>query len=289
MRPARLPYALSLAVLSLAALSAGAPARADEWSRTYPVSGAAALVVDTNDGRVTVTSWERPEIAIHVTTAGWKIGSSVTLDAVQSGSRVELTARTPNTVVEFFPLTSHWLHIEVSVPRKCDLDLHTGDGSVTVERVTGHARVRSGDGHVSVMDSKGDLDLRTSDGSIDATGVDGRLSASSSDGHISVNGRFDSLDLSSGDGRIEAEAQRGSLLSDGWDLDTSDGGIRLRIPGDLKANLDASTGDGGISVDVPVEVQGSWRAERRLHGTMNGGGPLIRLRTADGSIRVEKL
>jgi DUF4097 and DUF4098 domain-containing protein YvlB len=280
--------ALALSALSLS-LALAAPARADEWNRSFPVTGSAALMVDTNDGRVTVTSWDRPEIAIHITSSGWKLGSQVTVDAVQNGAKVELTARTPNTVVEIFPFTMHWLRIEVSVPRKCDVEARTGDGAVMLENIEGRARVRSGDGHITATDLKGDVELRTGDGGIEAHGVDGRLAAWSGDGRISVSGRFDSLDLTSGDGHIVAEAQRGSKVADGWDLDTGDGGITLRIPGDLKANLEANSSDGGISVDVPVEVSGTWHAEHHLHGTLNGGGAPLRLHSGDGSIRLERL
>ena len=237
---------------------------------------------------MTVTAWDRPEIAIHVTSSGWKLDSQVTLDAVQNGPHVQLTARVPSTINILF-VTNHALSIEVSVPKNSDLDARTGDGAVVLEGITGAAKVRSGDGHITATDLKGDIELHTGDGGIDARGLDGKLSASSGDGRISVSGRFDELDLSSGDGHITAEAQRGSLVANGWDLDTSDGGITLRIPADLKANLSASTSDGGISLDVPVEVEGEWHAEHRLRGTLNGGGGPLRLRSGDGSIRVERL
>ena len=277
---------LSAVSLSLALAS---PARSEEWSRTFQVPKSASLSVDANDGRVRVSSWDRPEISIHVTSSGWKLGSQVTLDAVQNGSRVELIARVPNTTVEFFLITSHWLHIEVLVPRHCDTEVRTGDGAVALENLEGRMRVHSGDGHVTATDLKGDIELRTGDGGIDARGMDGRLSASSGDGHLSVSGRFDTLDLTSGDGHITAEAEHGSTVVNGWDFDTSDGGITLRIAADLKANLDASTSDGGITVDVPVQVEGAWHAEHRLRGTLNGGGAQVRLRSGDGSIRVERL
>ncbi|MGH7740907.1 MAG: DUF4097 family beta strand repeat-containing protein [Candidatus Eiseniibacteriota bacterium] len=282
MRIAPLISALSLSIVL------AAPAFADEWNRSFPVSGTAALSVESNDGRVTITSWDKPEIAIHVTSSGWKLDSQVALDAVKTGSRVDLTARVPNTI-EFFMFTNHWLHIEVSVPRHTDVEARTSDGAVTLERIEGTVHAKSGDGHIEATDLKGDIELRTGDGGIEARGLDGRLTASSGDGRIQVSGRFDALDLSSGDGHITAEAARGSLISEGWDLDTSDGGITLRIPAELKANLSASTSDGGISVDVPVEVSGDWHAEHHLHGTLNGGGAPLRLRSGDGSIRIERL
>jgi DUF4097 and DUF4098 domain-containing protein YvlB len=271
------------------ALALAAPAHADEWQRSFSVSGPASLGIDAKEGRVTVTTWDKPEIAIHVTSSGWNLTTQVKLDAQQNGSRVELTTQMPHFTVNVFPFTPHWLHIEVSVPKHCDVDVRTGDGAVTLEGLEGHSTVNTSDGHVTITGLKGDVELRTSDGGIEARGVDGRLKAASGDGHISVSGRFDALELSTSDGRISAEAQLGSSIGDGWNLDTSDGGITLRIPSDLKADLEASTGDGGITVDIPVEVHGDWHASRRLSGTINGGGHPLRLRTADGSIRIERM
>jgi len=281
----RTPIAFFVLSLSLAwAL----PAAADEWTKSFSVSDGASIRLETNDGRVSVTSWDRPEIAIHVRTEGWKIGTQVKVDATQDGSSVTFSAHVPS--MSFMMFTDHWFHIEVSVPRHCDVDVRTSDGAVSLEQIHGRVLAKTSDGRISATDLSGDIELRTSDGGIGAHGLDGRLAAGSGDGSISVSGRFDSLDLSSSDGRITARAEGGSKLADGWNLDASDGSISLRIPGDLKADLDASTGDGGITVDIPVQVQGEWHAEhRRLNGTLNGGGPPLRVRTADGSIRIEKI
>jgi DUF4097 and DUF4098 domain-containing protein YvlB len=277
----------TLAAIAALALLPASPARADEWNRSFQVSGRPALRVETNDGRVVVTPWDRPEVAIHVTTYGWHIGSQVRVTAEQSGSEISVNAHVMPTFGIMFG--SHWVHIEVSMPRKADLNVHTGDGGVQIEPLEGQVRVWTGDGHIEARGLRGDVNLRTGDGGIEATGLDGRLVASSGDGHITVRGRFDALDVSSGDGSIEAEAIAGSLLGAGWTLHTGDGGLTLRVPSGIKADLDASTGDGHISVEIPVEVEGEWRPRRELRGTINGGGPLLRLRSGDGSIRIEKL
>jgi|SRR6267378_4381375 len=273
---------------ALLAVALASPARADEWNRTYKVSDHPSMRIETNDGRVTVTPWDRPEIAIHVTTNGWHIGPHTTVDAEQNGSEVVLNVhRSTNGL--FIGWDSRWIHIEVSMPRKADLSVHTGDGGVNVESLEGLLRIWTGDGHIDVHALRGDINLHTGDGGIEARELDGRLVASSGDGRISVNGRFDSLDLSSGDGTIEAEAQKGSAITSPWSVHTGDGGVTLRIPEDLKADLEASTGDGHISVELPVQVTGTWRPSRELRGTLNGGGPPLRLRSGDGSIRIEKL
>jgi hypothetical protein len=49
--------------------------------------------------------------------------------------------------------------------------------------------------------------------------------------------------------------------------------------------VDASTSGGGVNSDVPVTIRG--RVSRNaLQGDLNGGGPLLRLRSSGGGVRV---
>ena len=85
------------------------------------------------------------------------------------------------------------------------------------------------------------------------------------------------------DGRVDVEAQKGSKLAPDWSLASGDGPISLRVPSDLAATLDLRTGDGRVDVRLPVTITGRVR-EREMQGTINGGGPLLRIRTGDGSV-----
>src|ERR1035438_7815806 len=74
---------------------------ADDWSKKYTIAGHPDLRVDTNDGAVTIRTWDRKEIEARVTTSGWKIGSGeVTVTDHQTGDRVELEVRIPHRVFE---------------------------------------------------------------------------------------------------------------------------------------------------------------------------------------------
>src|SRR2546425_496191 len=112
--------------------------------------------------------------------------------------------------------------------------------------------VSTGDGSITADGLQGEVRLHTGDGSIRATGLDGRLEADTGDGHMDVQGRFDLVDLRTGDGGIEAKVERGSKVAGAWSLRSGDGGITLRLPDDLSADLDAHTGDGNIDLDLQV-------------------------------------
>jgi hypothetical protein len=96
------------------------------------------------------------------------------------------------------------------------------------------------------------------------------------------------LDLRTGDGRIDAEVARGSKVTEAWSLRSGDGGITLRVPDDLGADLEAHTGDGHIVLDSPVTVSGTIRPSD-VRGKLGAGGPPLRMQTGDGSIRVQRL
>jgi DUF4097 and DUF4098 domain-containing protein YvlB len=90
---------------------------------------------------------------------------------------------------------------------------------------------------------------------------------------------------------MAARAGSGSITVDGyqqgdWDLDTGSGSITVRLPGDAAFALDAESRSGGITVDHPLTVQGKI-SKRHIRGEVRGGGPLLRIDTGSGSIRVE--
>jgi len=272
---------------SVAAMTSPA-ARADDWSKTYAISGRADLHVETDDGNVTITSSDQKEIYAHVMTSRYKIGDNeVRIQESQSGDSVNISVKLPHFNWGFWGHSGS-VRVELRVPRELNLDVHTGDGNVTSDTVSGRIHIDTGDGNINATGIKGDMYMHTGDGHIDASNLDGTLKVDTGDGHVTVGGRFDALDLHTGDGNIDASAMNGSKVASGWTLHSGDGRINLRVPGDLSADLDAHTGDGSITVDLPVTVSGSM-GHSSVHGKMNGGGGQLRITSGDGSIHVEKL
>ena len=255
--------------LPLAAAISGA-ALADDWSRTFQISGRPELHVNTNDGSVTVRTWDRKEIEARVTTVRWKIPADVQVVEHQSGNRVELEVRMPHRMFALNFGQRSAIQVELRVPREIQSDIRTGDGSIIVENLRGETRLSTGDGR------------------IEATLLDGTLEAQTGDGRIITRGRFDMLNLHTGDGSIEAEINNGSRITSEWSVRTGDGHITLRLPASFSADLDVHTGDGHIQSDLPITVSGS-RGEHELRGKLNAGGPPLIVRTNDGSIRLERM
>jgi DUF4097 and DUF4098 domain-containing protein YvlB len=279
---------LGMAGIAALATLGAAPARADQWSKTYQLNGRADLHVTTDDGDVNILSGDQNQIVANVTTTGnYKLGpSDVRVEESQNGNHIELSVKMPHMNWHFF---SHGgVRVEVTVPRELDLDVHTGDGSVRLQPVSGRIKVDTGDGNVNADGLHGDIRMHSGDGHIDASNLDGALNVDTGDGRITVRGRFDTLYLKTGDGSIEAEAASGSKIAGSWTLHTGDGHINLRVPDDFHADLDARTGDGHITLDIPVSVNGSL-SRSAIHGKLNGGGGSLNVSSGDGSIHIAKL
>jgi phage baseplate assembly protein gpV len=262
-----------LAMLIVAGFCVAAmPAQADEWTKTYTITGKPDLRVETSDASIRVSTWDQNTIAARVTTSGYKIGQGgVRIEEHQTGDVVEIDVHQPHE----FGVIINWgnhrrVEVEIQMPREGKVDLHTGDGNIKLTQF------------------KGEMQLRSGDGSQELDEVDGKLSAKTGDGHIRVNGRFDQLNLKSGDGHVDARAAAGSVVAGEWTIESGDGSVTLAVPESLAADVDLHTGDGHIDLDLPVVVTAGAIRHSEVRGKINGGGNLLTIHTGDGSIRLGK-
>jgi DUF4097 and DUF4098 domain-containing protein YvlB len=128
------------------------------------------------------------------------------------------------------------------------------------------------------------LSLETTNGQVKVNGVLAGLKAEVTNGSIHGEGLANTVVATTTNGEIKVKMA--SMGGDGVTLETTNGSIDLRLPADAKATLAARCVNGGISVnDIPFEKSGEG-SRRKLDGTINGGGPALRLETINGRIRV---
>lgn len=293
----------SAALLTLAVLAPRA--RAEEWTKSYPISGRPNVTVETNDGSVRISTSDTRQVEFIVDYDGYKVDKDLHIESRQDGDKLRLIARVSGHWGFSFGINRRNIRVEVRMPKDADLNvdtgdgsvetqpvngsvrIHTGDGSVRAQAISGDANIDTGDGSITLEGAKGDVRLRTGDGHIDGHNIDGKLDATSGDGHIKIDGRFDALNIKTGDGSIDARVLPGSKLISGWSIHTGDGSVDLVLPNELQADIDASTNDGRISLGFPVTVEGTF-SNSKLHGKLNGGGQPLTIHTGDGSIRLSR-
>ena len=161
----------SLGILALS-LVAAPPARADEWSKTYQLTGKPDLQIETSDANIRVTTWEQNTIAAKVVTTRYKIGEGgIRVEEHQTGNSVQIDVHYPHHVFSI-DFGSNRVDVTIQMPREGNVNLRTGDGKIDIAGL------------------KGAMDLHTGDGSENLDNVDGNLHASTGDGHINASGRF---------------------------------------------------------------------------------------------------
>jgi hypothetical protein len=138
----------------------------------------------------------------------------------------------------------------IDVPERTDLRLRSTNGSIVVRDVHGTADVQTTNGGITLERLAGDVRGRTTNGGA----------------------------------RVElaGTAWEGA----GLEVRTTNGSVRVRAPEGYSADVEARTTNGSIRTDFPLTVQG--RVGRRLEGRLGDGGAPIRLRTTNGSVRLQR-
>ena len=99
---------------------------------------------------------------------------------------------------------------------------------------------------------------------------------------------------------MRAQIDVDTVMADNWDVTTGDGSVTLTLPSSFSAELDAETSDGVVRSSHPLLEDGNderrsgedsdERRERRriMRSKMGDGGKTLRVRTGDGTIRIER-
>jgi hypothetical protein len=268
--------------------------------KRFPVDGAttvADLDLKTFSGRIEIISWDRPEILVEIEKRGEdkEAVSRITIASEQKASKISIDVRHPSRTrfVGIGHFTSPSARLIVSVPRKCNIIARSGDGSISLERVDGALDLRTDDGSIRVVESRGQLLAESHDGSMTLDDVNGHIEARTDDGTVRVSGTPNVLRIRTKDGSVSLRIRDGATMTDDWMVTTSDGSVTAELPKDFNAMIDADPGsDGRVRSELVLSnVTGSGADTRRrergaMTGQLGAGGKLFTLRTGDGTIRL---
>ena len=275
-------------------------------TKRFTVSGVPDVQLDTFDGSIEVHSWDRDEVEIEVEKRAMEQGlvDDMKITAEQDGNRIIVKVSEPHRSdrsrgvqigVHFSPTA----RLRVAVPRNTTLTATSGDGSLTVEDVNGKLMLRTGDGSMRATRVAGEVTMRTGDGSIRVDRAEGKIDVETEDGSVTMEARPSHLRLHTSDGSVRLEIQPDAAMAADWDVQTNDGSVVLTLPDGFNAQLDAETRDGVVRTELAALRDnregdgGEGRDERRerqrrtLKAALGTGGHTLRVRSGDGSIRIE--
>jgi DUF4097 and DUF4098 domain-containing protein YvlB len=170
--------------------------------------------------------------------------------------------------------------------------LEAGGGNIQVKQLGGKLRVSTGGGNIELGDIGGPVELETGGGSIRVASAKGLVRAETGAGRIELNG-VSSARVETGAGGILAKFISGDDRSDSA-LETSAGDITVYLsPGlaiSVRASIDMANGHTIHSdfSDIRVSSTGEWpeSGTATAEGKLNGGGPVLKLRTSTGDINI---
>jgi hypothetical protein len=130
------------------------------------------------------------------------------------------------------------------------------------------------------------LALKTTNGGINIRDVDGEIGFKTVNGGVKLTNLAGNVKGRTSNGGVDVDLEGPSWRGEGLDVETSNGGVHLRIPEHYSARLETGTVNGGFNIDFPVTVRG--RIDRQLSADLGGGGAPIRVHTHNGGVKVSK-
>ena len=263
----RMKSKMILCIALLVGFTLGSPAQESrEVNKTVPLPKDGQVSIDTYKGSVNVDTWEKAEVSItaRIVADGWgrydeeKVrDTEIRIDATSGSVSIETDYknlhRRRNSFWDIFDGelgTTPFVHYTVKMP------------------ATAKLRIKDYKSEINVNNLRSDLVLDTYKGEVDVRSLNGGLNLETYKGECTID--FASL---ASESRFE----------------TYKGQIRITLPSKAGFKLDADVGRRG-DFDSDFEFVSSRsrrsRSEYWYSGDVNGGGPLLRLRTEKGSFRL---
>jgi len=281
--------------------------------KNFTVQPGGNLKASTQGGDIIIKTADTPEVRI---TAKQVIRASTEAEADEILADLTLTLeQNGNDVVAEAKYEKgrggihfgNWPPVSVSftvtVPRDFNLNLNTSGGDITVASLKGNVRARTSGGDLHFDRVDGDLDGHTSGGDIVLSEGTARAKLGTSGGDIRIEraGGPTEVSTSGGDIIINSVAQLISANTSGGDikatlteplqqdtvLGTSGGDVRVQVVKGAGFELDASTSGGDVKAEgVTITISKGGVGKSRLAGSVNGGGPRLKLRSSGGDITI---
>ncbi len=300
----RLIMAVALCLASTVALAATPQGH---FEKTYQVTGAVNLEVQTRSGDVIV----RGGPAGVVTVRGkiyvgdrWLFGSRHT-DVSDIEQNPPIHQEGNSIRVDYVSARDISVDYEITVPEDTTIRSHSGSGDQTIEGTRGNVDLQSGSGDVRLARLTGEIRLQTGSGDVRAHEISGPVRGGAGSGNLELEeiGKGD-IDLHTGSGNINvrgiqgafrAEAGSGDVTAEGtqagtWEVHTGSGNVHVRLPANAAFDANISTSSGSLEVNAPITmtVQGRVNdSHKQISGKVRGGGPLLTLRTGSGDIHID--
>ena len=269
------------ALIALAAVPAAAVPPESTFERTLSVNGSVLqLTVSTGSGNIQLKRGSDRQVHIvgHVK-ANWG-GDPDEVRQIAAHPPIEQTGNIVRIGEMHQNLHNISINYEIEAPANASLNATSGSGDIGDDGVGQNASLRTGSGSIHATGLGRGFTASTGSGSIYAEQAgEGDVSASTGSGNIELRNLRGGLVARTGSGDIKLSGTPASP----WRVQTGSGGVDY-WPSSAGFNVNAFAGSGGIKIDPPMA--GRSGGHHHVTGSVNGGGPEVRISTGSGGIRV---
>jgi beta-lactamase regulating signal transducer with metallopeptidase domain len=276
----------SLPQFGVAAIARVSSASGDEsgtmsFDRTLSVNGEAQLIVSTGSGDIRLVPSSSGQIHIHGVIHRHHEASEEEVRGIAANPPIEQAGNAVRVGLH----EEHWhgisIDYQIEAPAGTLLGANSGSGNIVDEGVGKNAKLETGSGDIEAERLEGPFQVKTGSGNITAEEVgEGDAKAETGSGDITIKGVHGGLHAQTGSGDIKVTG----TPSSSWTLETGSGNVEF-WGNNAPMTLDASTGSGEVTTDHEMLVRGSL-SHQHITGSLNGGGPAVRMQTGSGDIHV---
>ena len=168
----------------------------------------------------------------------------------------------------------------------------TGGGGIEVRKCDGDLRASTDGGNLAFGDVSGAVRADTGGGSVRLASANGRVQVSTGGGSVELYNLGQGAQVETGAGPITVEFVSNHGVFTESSLHTAAGNVSVCLPGSMPVTVHASsdmTNGKGILSDFPalkISTSGGDYGPKAMsaEGVLNGGGPMLRVRTSMGQI-----
>ena len=276
---AGLVIALLAAFSLFSETSSALQAEPEHFQKTFTVAPGAVLGVENYKGTIHVTAGDGNQVMVEVqkrfegsdSDRKWWM-ENVKVAFANDANHVRVKVEYPNQNCTFCFENHDYtaaVELEIRVPRRINVNLDGYKPDIKISGVQGDISVKSYKAPILIEETTGAVRVDTYKNTIRLRDVKIR-------GALSVKSYKADAEVSARD------------LGESADLENEKGDITVRVPGNAGLDVDYAGGRrASFHSDFPLSVSGNFSDS--VHGSINGGGTKLRLRTVKGAVTLQKL
>ena len=225
-----------------------------EFHHTYSLNAQGKVSLDNINGPVHISSWDRNEVKVdavkHADNQERLDEARIKIDA--DSNSISIQTKYPDHSDYGNGSNPAWVEYTLTVPRNVRLDA-----------------------------------IKLINGSLDISGISGEVQASCINGTLSAKELTGPMKLSTINGLADVEISPSG--TNRAEISSVNGPVKLSMPSDAKAQIEANTVTGKISNEFGLRVNDHQYIGHDLSGQLDGGGMLIQLRNVNGPIQIHRI